>query len=198
MGNLAVHEQTLQDLVEQVQAAVKRPVLHDEDTGWSADLAEADRLLQEALEQRQAAPLRRSVQLLKRLLTREPSRINERLNRTAGMLRLGQIENALAGIAERLVGAQTEGGLDSERLAQFGRPPVVIRLTKDVDRLIDAAVMLDVADGVAGQPQGGDAHRRGGRHLVDTRHADGFGVLNALGTADVDTDDVHFLPPVAA
>lgn len=119
--NLADNQLTLHSLAEKVQAATQRPVLHGEETGWSADLIEADRLLLEALGQSQAAPLRRCVQLLKRLLTLHPSRINERLNRTAGMLRLGQIENALAGIAERLAGAHTEGGLDGERLAQFGQ-----------------------------------------------------------------------------
>ena len=119
--NLADNQLTLHDLVEQVQAVLQRPVLHGEETGWNADLVEADRLLQEALAQSQTAPLRRCVQLLKRLLTREPSRINERLNRTAGMLRLEQIESALTGIGAKLTGAQAESGLDRERLAQFGQ-----------------------------------------------------------------------------
>jgi len=119
--NLADNRLTLHDLVERVQLVVQRPVLHDEETGWNADLIEADRLLQEALAQSQSPPLRRCVQLLKRLLTREPSRINERLNRTAGMLRLEQIERALAGIGDKLTNAQAEGSLDRERLSQFNR-----------------------------------------------------------------------------
>ena len=121
MDRLTLNELDLRDLVGKVQITTQHPVLRSEDTGWSTDLAEAVRLLQEALEQRQSAPLRRSVQLLKRLLTREPSRINERLNRTAGMLRLEQIENALNAVGGRLTGAQAEGGLDSERLVQFGQ-----------------------------------------------------------------------------
>lgn len=117
--NLADNQLTLHDLTEKVQVAAQRPVLQEEETGWSADLIEADRLLQEALAQSQSPPLRRCVQLLKRLLTREPSRINERLNRTAGMLRLDEIEGALAGVGKKLTAAQAEGNLDSEGLAQF-------------------------------------------------------------------------------
>lgn len=120
VDTLADNQLTLQDLVEKVQATVQRPVLSGEETAWSDDLAEANRLLGEAVGQMESTPLRRCVQLLKRLLTREPSRINERLNRTAGMLRLEQIESALAGVNASLTSAQTADELDSERLAQFG------------------------------------------------------------------------------
>lgn len=75
--SLADNQLTLHDLVEKVQSATQRPVLHGEETGWSVDLTEADRALGEAVNLRDARLLRRCVQLLKRLLTREPSR-NER------------------------------------------------------------------------------------------------------------------------
>jgi len=71
VDNLTDNQLTLHDLVEKVQATAQRPVLHDEETGWSDDLAEADRLLTAAVKQSDATPLRRCVQLLKRLLTRE-------------------------------------------------------------------------------------------------------------------------------
>lgn len=112
---------TLHDLTTQVLAAIQRPVLAGEALGWSADLTEADRALQAALAQSDGVQLRRCVQLLNRLLTREPSRINERLNRTAGSLRLEQIEGALTAIREQLTSAQAASGLDGKQLEIFGQ-----------------------------------------------------------------------------
>jgi hypothetical protein len=117
VDNLLDNELTLQDLVEKVRQSAGRAVLAQEASGWIGDLAEARRLLRAALETQDPQSLRGSVRLLRRLLTKEPSRINERLNRTAGSLRLGPIESALAAVAEQL--ATVQASVDPQALRQL-------------------------------------------------------------------------------
>jgi hypothetical protein len=115
--NLLDNELTLQDLVEKVRQSAGRAGLAQEAHTWIDDLAEARRLLRTALETQDPQSLRGSVRLLRRLLTKEPSRINERLNRTAGSLRLGPIESALTAVAEQL--ATVQASVDPQALRQL-------------------------------------------------------------------------------
>lgn len=116
--NLLDNELTLQDLTEKVQQTAARGALAQEASAWIGDLAEACRLLRAALQSQDPQSLRGCVRLLRRILTKEPSRINERLNRTAGSLRLGPIETALGAVAEQL--ATIEESVDPNALRQLG------------------------------------------------------------------------------
>ncbi len=112
-------EQDLLDRLRKIQEAVAHPTLAQEEIAWVADLAEADSLLQDAVTTLQPKPLKRCVRLLGRLLTREPSRINDRLNHTAVNLRLDKIVQALSAITAKLREVQAEGQLDGDRLDQL-------------------------------------------------------------------------------
>jgi hypothetical protein len=115
--NLLDNELTLQDLVEKVQQSVARAVVAQEAAAWIDDLVEARRLLRVALQTQDPQSLRGCVRLLRRLLTKEPSRINERLNRAAGTLRLRPIETALSTVAGQL--AAVEASVDPEAMRQL-------------------------------------------------------------------------------
>ncbi|MBX2998646.1 MAG: CHAT domain-containing protein [Caldilineaceae bacterium] len=115
--NLLDNELTLQDLVEKVRQSADRAVLSQDTRAWINDLAEARRLLRAALQGKDPQSLAGCMRLLRRILTKEPSRINERLNRTAGSLRLGPIESTLTIVAEQLT--TVEASVDPEALRQL-------------------------------------------------------------------------------
>jgi hypothetical protein len=113
------NQQTLHNLCQQVQEVAQRPVLGQQRLDWVADLVTSDALLHEAVTDLVGDPLRNCVRRLRRLLTREPSRINDQLNHTAAALRLDTIVTALSGVAEHLETEQAEATVDRDRLAQL-------------------------------------------------------------------------------
>src|SRR5688572_18383872 len=74
--------------------------------------------------------------------------------------------------------------------AQLAGPPGVVLRAVDVERLIEAAVVLDVRDDVARQAEGADVPALDGP-LADPGRDRAGADLHGLGTAGVDGDDVH-------
>jgi len=102
LGILTDHELTLQDLVRRLQAVASRPILLGEENGWIGEVVEAQTHLKRALEQGDAEALKRSIWLLRRVLYRHPTRVNERLNAAARALRLAAIVQAMHIILEKV------------------------------------------------------------------------------------------------
>jgi len=102
LGILTDHELTLQDLVRRLQDVASRPILLSEENGWISEIVEAQNQLQLALEQSDAELLKRAIWLLRRVLYRHPTRVNERLNAAARALRLAAIVQAMHTILEKV------------------------------------------------------------------------------------------------
>jgi hypothetical protein len=91
------------------------------------DLDRIDKAFSEALEAGDAAKLNSTVRNLGRLLARQPSRINTRLNDTARSLRLGELLGRLAAIHSRLSSVRVE----TEQTRQFEEGLRALRTLED-------------------------------------------------------------------
>jgi hypothetical protein len=95
--------------------AVARTVLPTQETGWIQDLVEAHQNLHSAIENADVRQLKRSIRVINRVLTIQPSQVNARLNSTARTLRLPSLVQALGSIRDLLA----LPSLDSEKVHQF-------------------------------------------------------------------------------
>jgi hypothetical protein len=108
-SNLLDYELTFQHLVSQIQDVSARPSMPTGEALWVSDLHQAQGRLREGLERRDAAALQQSLWLIRRVLDRYPSRINERLNAAGRALRLDAIEQAMTAICDELASLQLTG-----------------------------------------------------------------------------------------
>lgn len=112
---LTDHELTLQDIVGKLQERIADSPLPAHDVAWVSSVAEAQEALATALTSLENELLTRATWLLKRVLARTPSRINERLNAAARSLRLRPIEEALGAIQSRM----EDAGIEEGKIRQF-------------------------------------------------------------------------------
>lgn len=96
------HELTLSGIIESLIEVASRPAMPRSELDWIQELIEAQSQLQQAIDTLDAEPLHRSVWLMKRVLDRHPTRINERLNAAARALRLQTIEHGMLSIRKDL------------------------------------------------------------------------------------------------
>lgn len=115
VDNLLNYEVTLQDIIAQLRAVAGRAVIPQSEVSWIEDVAQAQKLLNQALTQLQVDALKRAVWLLKRVIALQPSGINQRLNLAARTLRLEALVQAMAAIRNGL----SMLNLDSDKIAQF-------------------------------------------------------------------------------
>ena len=104
------HELTFKGLVARLHEVAARPTVSGELT-WITELSQAEAVLQQALEAKDPAALKRHCRLVRRVLDRYPSLINARLNSAARALRMDAIEHAMTTILDMLknrVGASAE------------------------------------------------------------------------------------------
>lgn len=123
LDNLLNYEVTLQDLVAELQAVAARGDFPAGDIAWIDDVVTAQRTLRQALEELHPDPLRRVIQLMRRVLALQPSHVNHRMNGAARSLRLDNIVASLRAIHDTLrplgiesIGLrQLAGGVDALR-----------------------------------------------------------------------------------
>lgn len=96
------HELTLGGFIESLLEVSARPAMPPSELDWIEELIEAHSQLQQAINTLDAEPLRRAIWLVKRVLDRHPTRINERLNAAARALRLTTIERGMLSIHKDL------------------------------------------------------------------------------------------------
>ncbi len=96
------HELTMSNLIDSLVEVVQRPAMPPSEMDWIQELVEAHRLLSQAIESHEPEPLRQAIWLIKRVLDRHPTRINERLNALVRTLRLGAVEQTLLSIRKDL------------------------------------------------------------------------------------------------
>jgi hypothetical protein len=92
------HEMTLSGLIDGLVEVAMRPGMPSGELDWIQELVEAHALLRQGIESGSNEPLQRAIWLIKRVLDRHPTRINERLNAAARALRLTTIEQGLRSI----------------------------------------------------------------------------------------------------
>jgi hypothetical protein len=110
IDSLLDHELTFMGLVAGLHEVAARPTVSGELT-WITELSQAEAVLHQALEAKDQVALKRHCRLVRRVLDRYPSRVNERLNSAAKALRMDAIERALTTILDMLktrVGASAE------------------------------------------------------------------------------------------
>ncbi len=96
------HELTLDGLIDGLTEVALRPAMPASEQDWIKDLVAAHGQLQQAIQTLDAEPLHRSIRLTKRVLDRQPTRINERLNAAARALRLVAIAQSMLSIRKEL------------------------------------------------------------------------------------------------
>lgn len=152
------HELTLGGFIEGLVEVASRPAMPQSELYWIEELIEAQGQLQQAIDTLDAEPLRRAIWLMKRVLDRHPTRINERLNATARALRLATIECSMLSIRKdlrRLKLAQEhvrrfETGVRA--LGDLGEQ--LTRLVEDHDRWQAVDLELRRIEGVMGHDLG--------------------------------------------
>lgn len=110
VDTLIDHGLTFKGLVAKLHDVTTRPTVSGELT-WITELSEAEVFLQQALEAKDPAALKRHCWLVRRVLDRYPSLVNARLNSAARALRMDAIERAMTTILDMLktrVGASDE------------------------------------------------------------------------------------------
>ena len=133
LGILMDHELTFQDFVTRLQEVAARPSMPASEMAWIQELVLARAHMQTAIEALDDEPLKRAMWLVKRVLDRHPTRINERLNAAARALRLATIQQAMASIRVELRRLH----LGPEQVQQF---EVGVRALGDLSRHLAALV----------------------------------------------------------
>lgn len=96
------HELTLGGLIDSLTDVALRPGMPVHELDWINELVSAQGQLQQAIQTLDPEPLQRALRLTKRVLDRQPTRINERLNAAARALRLVTIEQSMLSIRKDL------------------------------------------------------------------------------------------------
>lgn len=96
------HELTFGGLIERLAEIAVRPGMPARELGWIQELVEAHSQLRQAIDTLDAEALRRAIWIIRRVLDRHPTRINERLNAAARALRLTAIEQGMLSIRRDL------------------------------------------------------------------------------------------------
>jgi CHAT domain-containing protein len=112
---------------------IARATLPPHETAWIQELVQAHQELHNAIENADARSLKRSIRLINRVLTIQPSQINARLNTTVRTLRLPSLAQALGNIRDQL----SLPNLDAEKVNQFG---VGVAALADLNVNLDALV----------------------------------------------------------
>ncbi len=102
MDILLDHELTLDGLIDNLAEVAHRPGMPASELDWITDMVTAHDQLEQAIQNLDAEPLQRALRLIKRVLDRQPTRINERLNAAARALRLVAIEQSMMAIRKDL------------------------------------------------------------------------------------------------
>lgn len=135
VDNLLNYEVTLQDLLAQLRTLAARPFIVGAEVAWVDDVAQAQTQLHQALTELDAAPLKRAILLLKRVIALQPSGVNQRLTAAARALRLGALVDAMSAIHTAL----DELALDRDKVHQFEQGVTALRsLDVQLMTLIDA------------------------------------------------------------
>ncbi len=119
VGILTDHELTLQDIVQRLQAVAARRLVLTDESVWIGEILDARNKLHEALETLNVELLSRAVWLLRRVLYRHPTRINERLNAAARALRFTALVKDLSIILDLLRGQPFRTPAQSEQVEQL-------------------------------------------------------------------------------
>jgi hypothetical protein len=106
---------SLEDILGQLHAVVKRAAVTPADTGWVADVASARDDLQACTDAAGAKPLKQAIWRLNRTLSIQPTRINTRLTEAARALRLPALVEGLTRANAQLAAP----GLDPDKVRQF-------------------------------------------------------------------------------
>ncbi len=101
VDTLIDHGLTFKGLVAKLHDVAARATVSGELT-WIAELVGAESLLEQALETKDPAMLKRHCRLVRRVLDRYPSLVNTRLNSAARALRMDAIERAMTTILDML------------------------------------------------------------------------------------------------
>ncbi len=102
LGNLMQYQPDLETITARAHKVVERGNLTAQDEAWLQDLAEARDLFASALNMSDAQALKDTLWLLNHILSREPTRINTRLNHAASLIRLSELLEAMTRIVENL------------------------------------------------------------------------------------------------
>ncbi len=145
LETLADHALTFGQIVARLRDIAARPTASGE-LAWIDELVKADALLQQAIEARDAAALKRWRRLVKRELDRRPSLINARVNAAARSLRMDAIEQGMATILNVLrKNAQASVQLEAIEAGRASLTELNQRLpslVRDLDRWQDVDVEL--------------------------------------------------------
>ncbi|OUC14739.1 MAG: hypothetical protein B0A82_10430 [Alkalinema sp. CACIAM 70d] len=115
--NLIDRDRDLQNLLRRIEKITTTKTFSAHEVRWLTNLQEAQTELHTAIEKRELHRLSRSINLLKRVLAIQPSRVNTSLVTAARSLRLPSLVSPIQLILEELVDAT----LDQEKLQQFQR-----------------------------------------------------------------------------
>lgn len=96
------YELSLGGFIDSLLEVASRPGMPSGELAWIQELAEAQNCLQGAIDLQDTQALQRAIWLMKRVLDRHPTRINERLNAAARALRLSTIEQGMLSIRRDL------------------------------------------------------------------------------------------------
>jgi hypothetical protein len=112
---LAEYELNLQVIIEALWEIDGRLDSESSGADWIQSLADAHQDLREGIEHSNAAQLRRATGSIRRVLERQPSRINDRIMESARELRLERLVQALADVCDQL----TDRHIDPEKASEF-------------------------------------------------------------------------------
>jgi hypothetical protein len=124
---LSAYEVNLQAIVENLRDIDRRPGSGARGTEWIESLFDAGAELRAAIDCGDADRLRRATGRVRRVLDRQPVRINERIIESARELRLNGVVEALTRVCDRLA----QRGIDPERVGELKSG------LADLSRLID-------------------------------------------------------------
>jgi hypothetical protein len=129
LADLGEYELTLSDIVATLREIDGRLVSGDGGTEWIQRLADAHEDLRSAIELSDAARLQKAVKAIRRVLERQPSRINDWILQSARELRLENLVRALGQVCRRL----TDQVVERERADELNnRLAELSRLTADL------------------------------------------------------------------
>lgn len=112
---LVVYEMNLQGIIDNLREIARRFVSGSPVATWIQTLADARTQLEDAIEHADADALQQAMTGIRRVLERQPARINERIIESAHELHLSSVVEALTKVCDRL----TDRDIDPEKVDIF-------------------------------------------------------------------------------
>ena len=116
-SNLSLHRVELQDLILTIQSVCQQDDFCISDVSWLSSLVDAEQLLGDAIATLDRSKMKKSIYQIRRVISRQPTRINTQINEAAKVLRLSELVESMAAIQKKLSTAE----VNVQKLEAFGQ-----------------------------------------------------------------------------